>query len=173
MLIIKCIKISYYSVGGIPTTEKRKTPSIRALEELHSLITTNCLKTHFKVSEHGSIGACYDTSPEKQKLDSKKSEIIKKISKEIEEYVIKKYQEYGIISVPVCRRSSSDGEDRLEIDLKVKKFPGAEKEIAAKEKAEAAYQKDLKAIDDWHFKALQSIALKQENLPEIPEFSRP
>jgi hypothetical protein len=153
-------------------TEKRKSPSIRALEELHNILKTECCKVHGRMSRYGSVDIDCDFTDENKALIIKKSEIIKTISKEIEEYAIKKYTKYGLIVVPLCHRSSKeDGEDRLEIDLKVKTFPEAITEIEAKQKSDAACKRDMKAVDDWYFKALQAVALKEE-LPEVPQFSR-
>ncbi len=154
------------------TTEKRKSPSIRALEELYEIIKKKCATVHGRLTSYGSVDFSEDQTEEKKALDAKKEEIIKKISKEIEEYVIKKYSQYGIISVPLCHRRSSDGEDRLEIDLKVKEFPEAKKEIEAKKKSDEACKRDMKAVENWYFEALKAVALKEE-LPAVPEFSRP
>jgi hypothetical protein len=150
---------------------KRKSPSIRALEELHDIIKEKCLRVHGRVTSYGSIDRSCNTSSERTQFESAKQKIIKKISKELEEYAIKKYSQYGLISVPVCHRSSSSGDDRLEIDLKMKQFPEAQAESEAFENAEKLYQADLKAVDEWYFQALQSVALK-EDLPEVPVFSK-
>jgi hypothetical protein len=150
--------------------EKRKSTSIRALEELHDHLTNKCKVEHGKMKVDGHN--CYNGDYTKETTDLKaaKEKIIKKISKEIEEYAIKKYTDYGLIIVPVCHRRSSDGEDRLEIDLKVKTFIGVEKEIEAKAKADAAYARDMVKVETWFFDALKSVALKEE-LPEMPEFT--
>jgi hypothetical protein len=120
---------------------------------------------------YGSADTNCDITEAKKALDTKKTEIIKKISEEIQEYAIKKYTKYGLIIVPLCHRNDTSGEDRLEIDLKVKIFPEAKDEIEAKEKSDAACKRDMKAVDEWYFKALQAVALKEE-LPEVPVFSK-
>lgn len=152
-------------------TEKRKSPSIRALEELHNILKEECGKVHDRVTDYGAVDFKYDNSEAKKALEKKKEEIIKQISSEIEEYAIKKYTKYGLIIVPLCHRRSSNGGDRLEIDLKVKEFPEAKAELEAKRKSDEACKRDVKAVDDWYFKALQAVALKEE-LPEVPTFSR-
>jgi hypothetical protein len=151
--------------------EKRKSPSIRALEELHSLLKSECCKVHGRISHYGSPDVTCNQTEENKIFVEKKSEIIKQISTEIEEYAIKKYTKYGLIVVPLCHRKSGDGGDRLEIDLKVKDFPEAVKEFEAKKKSDEACKRDMKAVDDWYFKALQAVALKEE-LPVVPTFSK-
>lgn len=152
-------------------TEKRKSTSIRALEEIHGILKEKCCKTHGRVTKWGNPDQTCDQTDQRIALDMKKSEAIKKVSKEIEDYAVKKYPQHGIMIVPLCHRSEK-GDDRLEIDLKMKEFPDAKQEIIAKAESDAAYTRDMKAIDDWYFKALQSVALKEE-LPEVPEFKRP
>jgi hypothetical protein len=123
------------------------------------------------MTSYGSVDLTADLTDEKKTLDAKKAEVIKKISTEIEEYAVKKYTKYGLIIVPLCHRRSGDGGDRLDIDLKVKEFPEAVSELEAKHKSDAACRRDMKAVDDWYFKALQAVALKEE-LPVVPTFSK-
>ena len=149
--------------------EKRKSPSIRALEELHQLVKEKCHSAHGYEQSYRGSDSYVDSTTESKNLAEAKHKVIEKISKEIEEYAVKTYTKYGVIVVPLCHRKDTSGDDRLEIDLKVKSFPEVTKEIAAKEKADAAYKADIKKVEEWYFKALQAVALKEE-LPKVPEF---
>lgn len=155
----------------MPEKPKRKSASIRALEEMHELARVNCMKVHKRINKWGSVDPKVDRTEEMCALYRAKRDVIKKISTEVEQYVVEKYKKHGIIVVPLCHRSSSNGDDRLEIDLKVKEFPECKKEIEAHRKSVEAYEADMKKIDDWHFQALQAVARK-EDLPEIPQLSK-
>lgn len=156
-------------------TAKRRSVSMRALDEIR-----DTLMLRVKSAYHG--GSIWDSDKQEyryypiteahEKLKSSKDAIIKKISKEVEDYCVKKYAEYGVIIVPVCHRSSSNGEDRLEIDLKVKKFVGTEKELAAVLAVEKEFYEHMKSIDDWYYGALKAIAAR-EDLPEPPVLKLP
>ena len=146
----------------------RKTPALRALDEMKETIFAQCQAAHGRVETYHKSGKYTDESPEAEALLKAKEEIITQISKEVEEYAIKKYTKYGLISVPVCHRS--DGKmDRLNVDLKIKTFSGIEKVVQEKEKADRAYQDDLDKVEKWHFDALSAIA-SRESLPKPPEF---
>lgn len=145
---------------------------MRALEEIHGLLRTECCKTHQRMNIYGRIeassSACTD---EGIALNAKKSEVLERISKEIEEYAIQKYKKYNLIIVPVCHRNGSTNGDRLNIELKVKEFPEAKAEIEALRIADENFKRDLEAVDAWHFEALKAVALKEE-LPTVPTFTK-
>ena len=148
--------------------EKRRSASLRALDEIHNTLIRKCKQAHKRINQYGGDSNCTE---EKAAFDRAKDKVIDKISKEAEAYLIEKYKKYGLVSVPVCHRSSSSGEDRLKIDIKITEFPECKVEVAAKKQADDLYEKDLKAIEQWHLDALTSIALKEE-LPAVPELSR-
>jgi hypothetical protein len=151
---------------------KRVPTSLRVISEMLESAKKNCMKAHGRVTPYGSPDEGCNTTQELSDLVAKKAEIIKKISKRIEDEAVKKFgKEYGLIIVPLCRRNSSSGDDRLEIDLKVKKFPGCEKEIAAFERECESYRADMKKFEDWHMEALQAVA-KKEEFPALPEVTK-
>jgi hypothetical protein len=147
----------------------RKTPSLKAIDEMKDAMFQQCLKAHYKKETYHNSHVLVHQDQETESLEKAKEDLITKISKEVEEYAIKKYEKYGLISVPICRRKSSDGADRLNIALKIRTFIGLEKEIEAKRVADAAFRVDLQKIDQWHFDALSAIA-SRESLPKPPEF---
>ena len=148
------------------TEKKKRTPSIQALENIKEILKEQCLKAHGFFQHYGDEPKnCTDA---KKNLDAAKDEMITKISKEIEEYVVKTYKKYGIAVVPVCHRKDS-GADRLKIDLKMKVFPGLENLEKAEQNAYDAFRADLKKIDAWYYAALQAVT-KREDLPAVPEF---
>jgi hypothetical protein len=131
------------------------TVSIVALREIKHLISDNLNKTLGKTK--------YDIANELQK---ERNKIIKEVSVEIEKYVVDHYKKYGIISVPICHRSGTNG-DRLMVELKMKKFPGLSEMEKKYKEAERAYEKGLKDIENWNLSALKCVA-QQSDLPEPP-----
>jgi hypothetical protein len=136
---------------------KSKVASIRALQELKGIVEER--RSH-KFSP--AVGLA-------EKACSKiKSDLSLQIEKEIEEYAVEKYKQYGIEVVPVCRRSSNyKDSDIVRPELRLRIFD---------QSAEVAYRKVIednanasKVIDDWYFQAVQAVA-SQVDLPPTPEF---
>jgi len=136
---------------------KSKVASIRALQELKGIVEER--RSH-KFSP--AVGSA-------EKACSKiKSDLSHYIEKEIEDYAVEKYKQFGIEVVPVCRRSTSyKDSDIVRPELRLRIFD---------QSAEVAYKKVLdeniaasKVIDDWYFKAVQAVA-SQIDLPPTPEF---
>jgi hypothetical protein len=152
-------------------SEKRKTPiRVATLESVVETLGRQLTKLHYRTRHYGSEDTCNDQ--ETKALESAKADLINKISKEIEEYAVKKYEKYGIIIVPLCRRKDASGDDRLNLDLKMKVFPGLDNLFKAKEARELAYKADLKKLEEWYTAALKAL-LKREELPEYPTFAGP
>lgn len=126
------------------------------------------MKAHGRVTDYGSVDINRNQTVERKKLDEAKELVIKKISSEIENYAVKTYSKYGIIIVPECHRSPSSGSDRLRVDLKVKEFPECKHEMKECLDETERFKSDMKKIEEWHMKALQSLA-KKEDLPSLPE----
>lgn len=136
---------------------KSKVASIRALQELEGIVKERC-------------SAKYSPLLKKAENDCTKlkTEISKQIEKEIEEYAVAKYAQYGLAIIPLCHRSSNyKDSDVVRPELRVKVFD---------QSAEVDYQKlkeehraALKKIDDWYFSAVQAVAA-QVDLPPTPEF---
>ena len=148
-------------------TSKTRTPSFRALEELKAIATSLCKKAFHDSSYSDSVGTPW-TKEIHAEFDAKRA-VVDRISKEIENYAVAKYKEYGVTVVPVCKRSSSDGDDRLNVQLKVHAYPDCKKQIADAELVRTEYADSLKSISVWYFRALKAVA-EREALPEIPQF---
>lgn len=152
----------------IKETKKRVPVSLRVITEMYETAKTNCMKTHGRVTDYGNVDINCNRTDERKRLDEAKELVIKKISSDIENYAVKTYTKYGVIIVPECHRSSSSGSDRLRIDLKVKEFPECKSELKACLEEAERFKSDMKKIEEWHMKALQSLA-KKEDLPSLPE----
>ena len=152
--------------------KKRVPTSLRVIAEMYESAKENCLKAHCRVDSWGKPTMSMNNSPEERALMAAKDCVIDTLSKIIESEAVKKFgKEYGLIVVPLCHRSTtSSGEDRLHIDLKVKRFPGCEKEIKAAEEETRRFKDDLAKIEQWHMDALQAIA-KKEELPALPDIA--
>ena len=164
------VSITYRLVIAMTDKPKRVPTSLRVVAEMYETAKQNCMKKHGRTTSYGSVDASKNRSPENCAFIEAKEKIITKVSEEIEAEVIKKYSKYGIISVPLCHRRSDSGDDRLHIDLKMKKFPGCEKEQGALDAANKRYISDMKDIEKWHMDALQAVA-KKEELPALPEIN--
>lgn len=92
------------------------------------------------------------------------------ISREITAYALKKYKDYNLLDIPTCHRTAPVN-GKLDIQIKVRAFPGNEDIILADEQNEKDYQEALAQIDAWYFDALKCIARKAE-LPDTPSFMK-
>jgi hypothetical protein len=154
------------------TGKTSRPPSIRFLTELHDIALHKCQEKYKRVPRYGTYSPGCDlvdgSDPTKAYIEAK-DDIIERVSKEIEEFAVKSYKKYGVISVPTCHRKGVEGNDRLQVELKMTIFPEAAKEQRAKLEADAEYHNDMKRVEDWYQSALQA-ALRKEDFPPIPEF---
>ena len=136
---------------------KSKVASIRALQELKGIVQER-MSSKF--------------SPMLTKADNDRTKfraaISDRIQKEIEEYAVEKYKQYGLVIVPICHRSNSYRDsDIVRPELRVKNISDeAEK---AYESVNDQYKEAQHKIDDWYFQAVQAVAA-QVDLPATPEF---
>ena len=148
-------------------TERAKIPSFRALNELKTIAIEWCKKAYH---DH-SYGDSFDTprTEEVCGLDTAKKLILKRISREIEEYAVRQYKNYGIKIVLVCNRSNISGDNRLNVQLEVQQYPELIKQQELVDKVITEYRAARESVDTWYYDALKAIA-QREALPEIPEF---
>jgi hypothetical protein len=150
----------------------RTTPSLKALSEIKEALVAQ-LKNKYSAnsSYNWTEYVFFANTPTHEELAQAKHALIEKVSSEVESYVVRNYGKYGIISVPICHRSSSEGHDRLEIDLKMKEFPGTKSLQDKVNQIDAQFKADMKSIDSWYFSALRAVAAK-DSLPEPPNFTK-
>jgi len=135
-----------------------KVASIRALQELQGIVISR------KNSKYTPL-----LQEAEKKCRNKKTELCSQIERQIEEYAVAKFAQYGVSVVPICHRNTSyKNDDLVRPELRVKNFmdDSAEREYRALKEEEIAANK---MIDDWYFQAVQSVAA-QADLPITPEF---
>ena len=136
---------------------KSRIASIRALQELRCLVESR-MSAKFDPLLRNASSKCNE---EKKKISSS-------IEKEIEQYAVEKYKEFGMVVVPVCQRSTSYKDENLvRCELRIKNYDKSS-ELAV-EMIEEERKKAKDKLDEWYFLALQAVA-SQVDLPPTPEF---
>jgi hypothetical protein len=149
----------------------RRITGLKALEQLKSALRKKCIGKYCATEDYTGnnkyVVHCH--SPDHDVLERKKQEIITKVSTAVERWAVSQFPEYGVISVPTCHRKQDAGEDRLEIELKIKKYPELEKFQHKVDVINFEMDAALKSIDDWYIAALKA-ATSGEDQPSPPEF---